>query len=253
MPIWRNAPSRLRTRSREWRIDRAALRVAAALAGGLLAGPALAEDAQPAAISVTGEATISAPPDLAQIDAGVSTEARTAREASEANNAAMGKVLLALKGAGIDEKDFQTSRLSLQPQYAPNRSGPNAVVGYRAANRVTIKLRDVTKVASTIDILVAAGANELGGINFMVSSASKLLDDAREQAIADARRKAEIYAKAAGVTLGSPVSISEEGSQVAPQFRRMAAGVAASAPVATGEETLHVTVSVVWAIKQQGQ
>jgi uncharacterized protein YggE len=240
-------------RSRQWRTDRAALGVAVALAAGLIAAPALAEDAPVATISVSGEAQVSASPDLAQIDAGVSTEAKTAREASEANNAAMGKVLLALKGAGIDEKDFQTSRLSLQPQYAPNRSGPNAVVGYRAANRVTIKLRDVSKVAATIDLLIAAGANELGGINFMVSSASKLLDDAREQAIADARRKAEIYAKAAGVTLGSPVSISEEGSQVAPQFRRMAAGVAASAPVATGEETLHVTVSVSWAIKPQGQ
>ncbi|MEA2892557.1 MAG: uncharacterized protein QOI05_3350 [Bradyrhizobium sp.] len=253
MRTWQDVPSRLRMQSRQWRIDRAALRVAVALAGGLLSFPALAEDAPVATISVTGEATVSVPPDLAQIDAGVSTEAKTAREASETNNAAMGKVLLALKGAGIEEKDFQTSRLSLQPQYAPNRSGPNAVVGYRAANRVTIKLRDVTKVAATIDLLVAAGANELGGISFMVSAASKLLDDAREQAIADARRKAEIYAKAAGVTLGSPVSISEEGSQVAPQFRRMAAGVAASAPVATGEETLHVTVSVVWAIKQQGQ
>jgi hypothetical protein len=134
-------------RSRQWRIDRAPLRVAAALAGGLLAAPALAQVAPIATISVTGEATVSVPPDLAQIDAGVSTEAKTAREASEANNAAMGKLLLALKGAGIEEKDFQTSRLSLQPQYASNRSGPNAVAGYRAANRVTIKLRDVTKVA----------------------------------------------------------------------------------------------------------
>jgi uncharacterized protein YggE len=239
--------------SRQWRIDRAALRVAVVLAGGLLAAPALADDASVATISVSGEAQMSVPPDLAQLDAGVSTEAKTAREASEANNAAMGKVLLALKAAGIDEKDFQTSRLSLQPQYAPNRSGPNAVTGYRAANRVIIKLRDVTKVAGTIDLLVAAGANELGGINFMVSSASKLLDDAREQAIADARRKAEIYAKAAGVTLGSPVSISEEGAPGPTPFRRMAAGIAASAPVAQGEETLRVTVTVSWAIKPQGQ
>jgi uncharacterized protein YggE len=240
-------------RLREWRIDRTPFRLAAVLAGGLLTVPALAQVAPIATISVSGEAQVSAPPDLAQIDAGVSTEARTAREASEANNAAMGKVLLALKGAGIEEKDFQTSRLSLQPQYAPNRSGPNAVVSYRAANRVTIKLRDVTKVAGTIDLLVAAGANELGGINFMVSGASKLLDDAREQAVADARRKAEIYAKAAGVTLGSPVSISEEGAPGPAPFRRMAAGIAASAAVAQGEETLHVTVSVSWAIKPKEQ
>lgn len=215
----------------------------------LLAAPTLAQTPPPA-ISVTGEATVSVPPDQALIDAGVTSDAKTAREASDANNAAMGKVLLALKGAGIDEKDYQTSRLSLQPQYAPNRSGPSPVVGYRASNRVTVKLRDVAKVAAIIDVLVGAGANELGGINFAVSQASKLLDDAREKAIADARRKAEIYAKAAGVTLGEPLGISEEGG-AAPVFRgKMVGGMAASAaPIAQGEETLSVTVSVSWAIK----
>jgi uncharacterized protein YggE len=218
-------------------------------AGTLLAAPALAQTALPAAISVTGEATVSAAPDLAQIEAGVTSEAKTAREASEANNAAMGKVLQALKGAGIAEKDFQTSRLSLQPQSAPNRPGPSAIVGYRASNRVTIRLRDVTKLANVIDTLVGAGANDIGGINFMVSNASKLLDEAREQAVADARRKAEIYAKAAGVTLGAPLSISEEGSPGPMPYRKMAVGMAASVPVAQGEETLQVTVSVSWAIK----
>jgi uncharacterized protein YggE len=218
-------------------------------AGTLLAAPALAQTAPPAMISVTGEATVSAAPELAQIDAGVTSEAKTAREASEANNAAMGKVLQALKGAGIAEKDFQTSRLSLQPQSAPNRPGPSAIVGYRASNRVTIRLRDVTKLANVIDTLVGAGANDIGGINFMVSNASKLLDEAREQAVADARRKAEIYAKAAGVTLGAPLSISEEGSPGPMPYRKMAVGMAASAPVAQGEETLQVTVSVSWAIK----
>jgi len=226
---------------------------AAALAGALLTAPALAQVIPPAAISVTGEATVSVPPDLAEIGGGVTSEAKTAREASEANNAAMGKVLQALKGAGIEEKDVQTARLSLQPQSAPNRSGPSAIAGYRASNRVTIRVRDVTKVASVIDTLVGAGANDIGGINFVVSQASKLLDEARERAVADARRKAEIYAKAAGVTLGAPLSISEEGNSAPAPYRRMAAGMAASAPVAQGEETLQVTVSVSWAIKQQGQ
>ena len=192
---------------------------------------------------------MSVAPDQAQVDGGVTSDAKTAREASDANNAAMGKVLLALKGAGIDEKDFQTSRLSLQPKYAPERSAPSTVVGYRASNRVTIKVRDVTKIAGVIDILVAAGANEIGGINFVVSQASKLLDDIRDKAIADARRKAEIYAKAAGVTLGEPLSISEDGGSV-PVFRgKMAAPMAAATPVAQGEETLSVAVSVSWAIK----
>jgi hypothetical protein len=163
----------------------------------------------------------------------------------------MGKVLLALKGAGIDEKDYQTSRLSLQPQSSASKvSGPPAIVGYRASNRVTIRLRDITKVASVIDTLVGAGANEIGGINFMVSQASKLLDEARENAIADARRKAEIYAKATGVTLGAPLSITEGGSPGPILYRRAAAPMAASgAPVAQGEETLQVTVGVSWAIK----
>ena len=226
---------------------------AVALAGALLTAPARAQIIPPAAISVTGEATVSVPPDLAEIGGGVTSEAKTAREASEANNAAMGKVLQALKGAGIEEKDVQTARLSLQPQSAPNRSGPSAIAGYRASNRVTIRVRDVTKVANVIDTLVGAGANEIGGINFVVSQASKLLDEARERAVADARRKAEIYAKAAGVTLGAPLSISEEGNSAPVPYRRMAAGMAVSAPVAQGEETLAVTVSVSWAIKQQGQ
>jgi len=226
---------------------------AVALAGALLTAPARAQIIPPAAISVTGEATVLVPPDLAEIDGGVTSEAKTAREASEANNAAMGKVLQALKGAGIEEKDVQTARLSLQPQSAPNRSGPSAIAGYRASNRVTIRVRDVTKVASVIDTLVGAGANEIGGINFVVSQASKLLDEARERAVADARRKAEIYAKAAGVTLGAPLSISEEGNSAPVPYRRMAAGMAVSAPVAQGEETLAVTVSVSWAIKGQGQ
>jgi uncharacterized protein len=221
----------------------------AVVTAALLAAPALAQTVPPPAISVTGEATVSVPPDQAQIDGGVTSDAKDAREASDANNAAMGKVLLALKGAGIEEKDTQTSRLSLQPQYAQNRTGTSPITGYRASNRVTIRLRDVTKVANVIDVLVGAGANDIGGINFTVSQPSKHLDEAREKAVADARRKAEIFAKAAGVTLGEALSISEEGAP-APLFRgKMAAPMAAGAAVAQGEETLSVTVGVSWAIK----
>src|ERR1700752_2682030 len=134
----------------------------------LFAGAPVAVGAQtpaepPAVISVTGEARISVPPDLAQIDAGVTSDGKTAREASEANNAAMGKVLLALKDAGMEAKDYQTSRLSLQPQYSSSKtSGPTSIVGYRASNRVTIRLHDVSKIAGVIDTVVTAGANDIG-------------------------------------------------------------------------------------------
>jgi uncharacterized protein YggE len=106
-------------------------------------------------------------------------------------------------------------------------------------------------VANVIDTLVGAGANDVGNVFFEVTQASKHLDEAREQALADARRKAETYAKAAGVTLGAPLSISEGGAPPVPMFRaRMAAApMANSVPIATGEETLSVTVNVSWAIK----
>jgi uncharacterized protein YggE len=231
-------------------------RAAAFAALALIALPASAQNSPPPAISVSGEANVSVAPDLAQVDGGVTSEAKTAREASEANNAAMGKVLLALKGAGIEEKDYQTSRLSLQPLYATSSKvseTQRGIVSFRASNRVTIKVRDVGKIANVIDTMVTAGANEIGGINFVVTQASKALDEARTKAIADARRKAEIYAKAAGVTLGEPISISEEGAASPPVFRsKMAAPMAgAPTPVAPGEELLSITVSVTWAIKAQ--
>ncbi|MEH2559709.1 uncharacterized protein YggE [Bradyrhizobium algeriense] len=226
--------------------------VLAAVAATWPAVPALAQTMPPPAISVTGEANVSVPPDQAQIDGGVTSDAKTAREASDANNAAMGKVLAALKGAGIEEKDYQTSRLSLQPQFATSSKASErtpGIVSFRASNRVTVRIRDVAKVANIIDVLVGAGANEIGGINFTVTQTSKHLDEAREKAIADARRKAEIYAKAAGVTLGEPISISEEGAPVPLHRGKVAAPMAAGAPVAQGEETLSVTVNVSWAIK----
>lgn len=228
--------------------------VIAATVLAVMASTASAQTLQPT-ISVTGEASISVPPDLAQIDSGVTTEAKTAREASEANNKAMASVLQSLKNAGLAEKDIQTSRLSLSPQSVPGRN-PNApfqITGYRASNRVTVTIRDITKVADTIDVLVGAGANEISGISFAVSRASKLLDDARSEAIADARRKAEIYARAANISLGAPVSISEETTPGPVPYRKMAAGMAASAPVAQGDETLRVSVSVSYELKQKAQ
>lgn len=224
--------------------------IAFILAAALLPHAATAETARPA-ISVTGEASISVPPDTAEIDAGLTTEAKNARDAMEANNAAMGKVLLALKSAGIPEKDFQTSRLSLTPQMTQRTPNSQAqqITGYVARNRVAVRLRDVTKVASIIDTLVGAGVNDMGGIAFGVSNASKLLDDARAEAIADAKRKADIYAKAAGVTLGSAIGISEEGGAPQPMYRSKFAAAPASAPIAQGEETLRIAVSVSYEIK----
>jgi uncharacterized protein len=221
----------------------------AALAFVTLLAATTASPAETAAITVVGEASVSVAPDLAQVEGGVTSEAKTAREASDAGNRAIAAVLAALKVAGIAENDIQTSRLNLMPQYAPARPGTTTTItGYRASNRVIIRVREIGKVAGTLDALLAAGANELGGINFLVSQESKALDEARVKAIEDARRKAEIYARAAGVRVGTPLSISEEGTGGPAPLRAQFKAGGTAAVVAPGEETLKVSVTVAYEI-----
>jgi hypothetical protein len=193
-------------------------------------------------VTVTGEATIAVAPDTAMMRIGVSSQDKTAREASEANARQMTAVLNAMKNAGVGDRDIQTSRLSLQPQYDPNKGGTARLTGFQASNQVTVRIRDIDKLPNVLDRAIAAGANEMSGIEFVVSEQSKLLDQARDDAIADARRKAELYAKAAGAKLGHVVSITEEGS--APPPRPMQAMRAGAVPIAPGEQTLRAMVTV---------
>src|SRR5690349_11865066 len=193
-------------------------------------------------VTVTGEAAVAIAPDAAVIRIGVGSQEKTAREASDANARQMTAVLAAIKDSGIAERDIQTSRLSLQPQYDPNKSGTARLTGFQATNQVTVKIRDIEKLAAVLDRAIAAGANEMSGIEFVVSEQSKMLDQARDDAIADAHRKAELYAKAAGAKLGKVVSISEEGP--APQPRPMQALRAGAVPIAPGEQTLRSIVTV---------
>jgi uncharacterized protein YggE len=193
-------------------------------------------------VTVTGEATVAVAPDTAMIRLGVSTQEKTAREASEANAKQMTAVLAAIKDTGVADRDVQTSRLSLQPQYDPNKSGTARLTGFQASNQVTVRIRDIDKLPTVLDRAITAGANEMSGIEFVVSEQSKLLDQARDDAIADAHRKAEIYAKAAGAKLGRVVSITEEGSPPPP--RPIQAVRAGAVPIAPGEQTLRAIVTV---------
>ena len=193
-------------------------------------------------ITVTGEATVAVAPEAAVIRIGVTSQDKTAREASDANARQMTAVLAAIKGNGVADRDIQTSRLSLQPQYDPNKGTPAHLTGFQATNQVTVRVRDIDKLPTLLDRAIAAGANEMSGIEFVVLEQSKLLDRARDDAIADARRKAELYAKAAGAKLGRVVSITEEGS--APPLRPMQAMRSGAVPVAPGEQTLKAVVTV---------
>ena len=193
-------------------------------------------------VTVTGEATVAVAPDAAVIRIGVTSQDKTAREASEANAKQMTAVLAAIKETGIADRDIQTSRLSLQPQYDANKSGNARLTGFQASNQVTVRIRDIDKLATVLDRAIASGANEMSGIEFVISEQSKMLDQARDDAIADARRKAELYAKAAAARIGNVVSISEEGP--APQPRPMQAMRAGAVPIAPGEQTLRAVVTV---------
>jgi uncharacterized protein YggE len=149
-----------------------------------------------------------------------------------------------VRAIGIADRDVQTSRYMIHPVY-DSRRPPNRIVGFQAANSLQIKVRQLDKLGEIVDRLVAAGANTMSGVEFIVSDPSKLLDDARTQAFADARRKAQLYAAAAGVTLGPAITITEQsaGMQFAPVMAR-AAPAAAETPIAPGERTLRVSVSV---------
>jgi uncharacterized protein YggE len=193
-------------------------------------------------VTVTGEATVSVAPDMAVIRIGVTSQGKTAREASDANARQMTAVLAAIKDAGIADRDVQTSRLSLQPQYDPNKGGTARLLGFQVTNQLTVKIRDIDKMPGILDRAIGAGANEMSGIEFVVSEQSKLLDRARHEAVADAYRKAELYARAAGAKVGHVVAITEEGSTPPP--RAMQAMRAGAVPVAPGEQTLRATVTV---------
>lgn len=209
-----------------------------------LAAPAAAQtDRLPNVITVTGEGQVSVAPDLAMLSGGVTTTGKSAREASEANAKMMTAVMGALKAVGIAEQDIQTTRLSLVPLRDGGKVSEVRITGFQATNQVTVKIRDTGKVADVIDRLVGAGANDIAGLQFVVSAPSKPLDQAREAAIADARRKAEIYAKAANVKLGAAVSITEEGGVMlgmvgAPRMAQ------ASTPISPGEQIQRIAVSV---------
>lgn len=209
-------------------------------------------------LSVSADGRSTRTPDLAMFSAGVTTQGKTAAEALTANSTDMNKVIAALKKAGIADKDIQTSNLSINPVYGQPTFGPNGVVihepkivGYQAINQVNVKQRDLRNFGKVLDALVAAGANQVNGPNFMVENADAALDEARVAAMKKARARADLYAKAAGLRVARILSISEGGGYVPPMpvmyaKAEMAAGNADPTPVAPGQVESQVSVSVMF-------
>ena len=234
----------------------AALMLAAALAQPALAqaGPLPAIAAGHTLLTVEAEGSSARAPDLALFGAGVTTQGKTAAEALRANSTAMTRVVAALKRAGVADRDIQTSNLSVNPVYAEPRrlpdgsieSRPQEIVGYRVSNTVSVRQRKLGDYGQVIDTLVAAGANQVNGPGFQLDRPDEALDAARTEAMAKARARADLYARAAGLRVARIVSISESGGRMpSPVMYRMAAAEAAPAPpVAAGEVSLSVNVTV---------
>ena len=220
-------------------------RILFALLIAMLTAAALPARALDRIVTVAGDATVAVAPDTAMIRIGVTSQGKDARAASEANAKQMTAVLNAIKGNGIDPRDIQTSRLSLQPQYDATKPGTARLTGFQVTNQVTVRIRDIGKLPSILDHAIAAGANEMSGIEFVVSQQSRLLDQARTEAIADARRKAELYANAAGMKVGRVMAIAEEGSAPPTRlYQALRAGAAPSIAIAPGEQSLRAVVTV---------
>ena len=206
-------------------------------------------------LTVNGHGEARHAPDMATISAGVRTQAATAQDALRENTTAMNKVFATMKPLGVGDKDMQTSNFSVQPVYQQNppdqpQTEPNKIIGYQVFNQVTVIVRDVSKLGTALDAFVTAGANEMYGVSFGIANTDQLSDEARDAAIKDAARKADLMAKSAGVKLGRLMSISESSSAPpVPMYQARFAKAEASVPTAAGEQVLGADATLVYEIE----
>ena len=217
-----------------------------------LAAPLAAETtAPPPTITVTGEASVESVPDMATLSIGVTSVAETAAAALRDNSAAMQAVIDRLKAAGIEERDLQTTGLSVNPNWSSydSSSSGSQITGFTASNMLTVDVRALAGLGQVLDAAVADGANTLNGLTFGLTDPRPVLDEARKAAVLDARSKAELIAAAAGVALGPVLSITEGGGYGAPVPMYKADSAMAAVPVQQGEVSLSASVTIVYALK----
>jgi uncharacterized protein len=200
-------------------------------------------------VSVSASGSVTAEPDVAQISAGVVTEADSAKDAMGRNSIVMTKLIDGLKAAGIQPKAIPTTTLNVEPRYAQPKDGRVATInGYRVVNQVRLTVRDVKRLGDVLDQAIALGANQINHVAFDIAEPEMLKDEARKQAMENARRRGELYAKAAGGQLGPVLRISESVADVHPMPRGGMA-MRASVPVEPGTRSLEVEVHVTYALR----
>lgn len=203
-------------------------------------------------INATGEVT--RVPDIAIISAGVVSRASTATAALQDAADRMQRVVAALKRAGIQDRDIQTSNVNLSPEYRyPENQSPQ-LTGYTASNQLTITFRDIRNSGKILDVLVGQGANQINGPNLTIEHPEAALDEARANAIASGRARAELYARALGLHVVRVVSVSESGGYAVPPpapppAPMMAAESRAFTKIEPGEQKLQVSVAMTFELQ----
>lgn len=222
------------------------------LAALLISTAASAQPAPPRLVVVQGHGEAAGRPDRATVMVGVETQAATAGAALADNNKKMAALIAAVKQAGVAETDVRTTSFSVFPFYGEGRAGKEPVImGYRVVNEVTVKAKDVAGLGGLLDKLVSTGANQIRGVQFSLADETKLLDEARRRAVADADRKAKQLADHAGAALGPVHSVVESprGDGPVHPMRMMAEAKQSSVPLEAGEAVVAVDVEVAWTIR----
>jgi uncharacterized protein YggE len=205
-------------------------------------------------VEVSGESSISAAPDFAEVTLGVTSTGKKAGDAVAANAQAANALVALIKTEGVAPADIQTSTVSVSPMFSqpsPNQQTAPTVTGYSVSNNVSVRVRDLPRLGALLDKAVTAGANSIYGIGFGHNNLSALLDKARPLAVADARRKAEIYAAAGGGRIGRLMVLTEEGGRQPPMaFSRAYAAAPPPTPIEAGEDKLTVTVNAWFELTQ---
>jgi uncharacterized protein YggE len=203
-------------------------------------------------INATGEVTRI--PDVAIISAGVVSRSPTASAALQDAADRMQRVLTALKRAGVEDRDVQTSSVNLNPEYRyPDNQSPQ-LVGYTATNTVTVRFRDIRNSGKILDALVAQGANQINGPSLTIDKPEAALDEARAKAIAAGRARAELYARGLGLRVVRVVAVSESGNSYPvpppmPMYARAEMAQAADTKIVPGEQKLQVNLAMTFELQ----
>ena len=204
-------------------------------------------------VSVSGTGRSSVAPDRFSFNVGVQTVGNTVDDAVSQNNKRVAAVLAALKAAGAQEKDIQTSNFNIYPQQNYQEGKPPQILGYQVTNSVTVRSSKVADAGKLLGVAIAAGVNTSSGINFEVADQTRGRDQGLQAAFDDAKAKATVLAKAAGRTLGRVLTVNEGTYSAPPQpypmQRTMAMEARSDVPIESGTQEQSYTVSVTFELR----